>query len=186
MNKDEIRKDMMKKRTNIVNKDDIDEVIKRKLKGSSFYKSSKNIFIYVGFKSEINTIEFIKEFLEEGKRVYIPRTDVKSRIMEAVEITSLSNLERSNYGILEPKKDKRAINKSELDLIIFPGLAFDKKGYRIGYGAGYYDKFTKGLNDKILKVALCYDFQMIDKIPYEAHDAKVDYIITEKREVKII
>lgn len=185
MNKEEIRKSMIKKRDDSNNRDEMDEIIKRKLKRSNFYKSSNNIFIYVGFKSEINTINYINEFLEDGKKVFIPRTDVKTKTMEAIEITSLRDLVRSDYGILEPKREKKAINKNQLDLIIFPGVAFDKKGYRIGYGAGYYDKFMKDIHNEVFKVALCYDFQIVNNVPYEEHDVRVSCILTEKREIVV-
>ena len=116
-----------------------------------------------------------------GKRIFIPRTNIEEKTMEAVEIQSLDNLVKDKYGILEPSEDIEAVEKVELDLIILPGVVFDVNGGRIGYGGGYYDKYLQNLDESIPKVALCYDFQVINKVPMEEHDIKADCIITEKR-----
>ena len=104
--------------------------------------------------------------------------------MEAVKIVDLTNLKEDKYGILEPTKDIEAMNKNELDLVIMPGLAFDTNGGRLGYGGGYYDKYLQKIAGNLSKVALAYDFQIVQEVPKEEHDIKVDYIITEKREIE--
>lgn len=182
-----LRKEMLIKRDSlhINDKKLFDEKIKIKLENIDFFKKSKSIFIYVGFGSEINTADFIKEFLKMGKRIFIPRTNIKERTMEAVEIKSLDNLIKDKYGILEPAKEIKAEEKINLDLIILPGVVFDKNGGRVGYGGGYYDKYLQNLDKRIPKVAMCYDFQVIDSVPVEEHDIKADYIITEERIVII-
>ena len=100
--------------------------------------------------------------------------------MKAVKINSLDELIVDNYGILEPKYvDKNNIGDN-FDLIIMPGVAFDRCGNRIGYGGGYYDKYLLNIKEDIKKIALAYDIQVIDDIHREKHDIKVDCIITEK------
>ncbi|SFU43861.1 5-formyltetrahydrofolate cyclo-ligase [Clostridium sp. DSM 8431] len=184
MDKKTLRKEILKKRGNISKEERtvFDNIIKEKLEGMDFFNKANNIFIYVGFGSEINTIDYINEFLKMGKRIFVPRTNEENKTMDAVEIKSLDSLVKSGkYQILEPSKEIKAAEKSDLDLVILPGVAFDDKGGRVGYGAGYYDKYLKGLSEDIPKAALCYDFQLIDKVPMEEHDVRADYIITEKR-----
>lgn len=187
MDKKNLRKEMLIKRDNLPKdkKKVFDEEIKEKLKKMSFFKNAENIFIYVGFGSEIDTADFIEDFLKMGKRIFIPRTNIEEKTMEAVEIKSLDNLIEDKYGILEPAKDIKAAKKIDLDLIILPGVAFDSKGGRVGYGGGYYDKYLQDLDINIPKAALCYDFQLVDRVPCEEHDIKADCIVTEEKIVML-
>lgn len=184
--KSKIRIEVIEKRDalDLNKKKSFDTTIKEKLKETVEYKKSKNIFIYIGFGSEIDTSKYIEEFLKEGKKVFVPRINNAIKIMEAVEITSLKELERNNFGILEPTKDKEAIEKNELQLIIMPGVAFDIERGRIGYGGGYYDKYMEKLDSSIAKIALAYELQIIDRVPGEDHDILPDSIITENRCIK--
>ncbi|MGG7178868.1 5-formyltetrahydrofolate cyclo-ligase [Clostridium paraputrificum] len=188
MDKQSIRKAIISKRDSIDTKSKMamDGRIKDKLKESIFYKNSRNIFIYIGFGSEIDTAKYIEEFLLEGKEIFVPRTDMKNKVMEAVKINSLMELTESSYGILEPDIEVEAINKNDIDLVILPGVAFDKSGGRIGYGGGYYDKYLEGMNSDIVKLAITYDFQVLDEVPFEEHDIKADYIITECRDINLL
>ncbi len=181
MNKKELRVNIISKRDMLKNRDVLDSRILLELINTKEYINAKNIFIYIGFGSEINTKEYIKEFFKEGKTVLVPRTEIKSRKMEAIKITSLDNLKESKYGILEPSLNEKPFNEDEIDLIIIPGVAFDLNGNRLGYGGGFYDRFLS--RTKAYKIALCYDFQLLNKIETEEHDIPTDLIITEKRTV---
>lgn len=186
MNKKELRKIMIEKRDNIHKEEKavMDKNIIFSLKEKEFYKNSKNIFIYLGFGSEIDTMSYIQDFINDGKHIFIPRTDIKTKKMEAVEITSLDGLKENKYGILEPNDNKEEFYKNNLDLIILPGVAFDHSGRRIGYGGGYYDRYLEDIDKRIIKVALIYDFQLLENVPAEEHDIKADYIITETMSIK--
>lgn len=186
MNKKELRKIIIEKRDNIYKEEKavMDKNIIFSLKEKEFYKNSKNIFIYLGFGSEIDTMSYIQDFINEGKHIFIPRTDIKTKKMEAVEITSLDGLKENKYGILEPNNNKEEFYKNNLDLIILPGVAFDHNGRRIGYGGGYYDRYLEDIDKRIIKVALTYDFQLLENVPAEEHDIKADYIITETMSIK--
>ncbi|PRR82694.1 5-formyltetrahydrofolate cyclo-ligase [Clostridium vincentii] len=183
--KNKIRKDIIGKRDSLdlEKKRNFDKIIIGKLKETEEYKKSKNIFIYIGFGSEIDTAKYIEEFLMEGKKVFVPRTNMVIKTMDAVEITSLKELERNKFGILEPNKNKESIDKNQLQLIIMPGVAFDIDKGRIGYGGGYYDKYMEYIAEGIPKIALAYELQIIDKVPREDHDILPDSIITEKRTI---
>ena len=186
MNKKALRIKIINIRNNmdIQSKTIYDDLIIQKLINSHYFKESKNIFMYLGYSSEIDTKKYVKQFVDLGKNIYVPRTDIENKTMEAVKIVDLTNLKEDKYGILEPTKDIEAMNKNELDLVIMPGLAFDTNGGRLGYGGGYYDKYLQKIAGNLSKVALAYDFQIVQEVPKEEHDIKVDYIITEKREIE--
>jgi 5,10-methenyltetrahydrofolate synthetase len=180
-----LRKEILEKRNNLdlFKKEKMDKEILNKFYETQYYKAADKIFIYISYASEINTIEIINKALEDNKKIYVPRTEFKTRHMDAVEITSLNNLEESTYGILEPSKDAPHIDPNELDLIVVPGVAFDRNGGRMGYGAGFYDRYFKKIKKenikKIAKLALAYELQIHDEVPMNAQDVPVDYIITE-------
>ena len=187
MEKKRIREEIIQKRNDLSSKikKEYDELILKKLIESDIYNKSKKIFTYVSFSSEIDTIKFIKYALNDNKEVYVPKTDKTKKEMVAIRINSLENMDVDNWGILEPKSvDKNKIGKN-FDLILIPGLAFDRKGNRIGYGGGYYDKYLSQIKEENNKIVLAYDFQVVDSIKNEAHDIKVNYIITNNKFIKI-
>lgn len=181
-NKNEVRKEILKIREELSKeeKDLKDSLILDKLFESDLYKNSKNIFVYVSFRSEINTFKIIEKAFTDKKEVYVPKV-FSDKTMQAIKIDSLEKLEKNKMGILEPKDESLTIDKTNIDLIIVPGAVFDENFSRIGYGGGYYDRFLKEIKNKKNKVALAYDFQVLDKVITEEYDIKVDIIITEKR-----
>lgn len=177
----ELRKDFLMRRNNFSNKNDADKLIFSSL--TNAIKKYNDIFTYISYGSEVDTIGFIKYLFESGKNVYVPKCDIDKCEMTPVKITSFDNLKENKYGILEPVNNDVCNNK--IDAIIFPGLVFDINGNRIGYGKGYYDRFFASLNYCPPKIAVCYDFQILDSIPTNSNDVKMDMIITENRTVII-
>ena len=181
-----LRKEILTKRSilDAVEKEEKDRKILDRFYDSNYYREAKNIFIYISYDSEINTKGIIKKALMDNKKIYVPRTEFKTRLMDAVKITSLDNLIESEYGILEPSVEEPHIDPNEIDLIVVPGVAFDRNGGRMGYGAGFYDRYFKKISEnnvkKVIKLALAYDFQILEKIPMNEQDVPVNYIITEK------
>lgn len=188
--KKQIRREILEIRNNLSleKKSNYDKLIANKFFESSYYREANNIFIYISYGSEIDTKCIIARALKEGKNIYVPRTEFSTRLMNAVKINNLNNLIESKYGALEPEKDKPFIDPNDLDLIVVPGVAFDEYGGRIGYGAGFYDRYFKKINDanksRIMKLVLAYDFQLIDKVPTDEEDVSVDAVMTEKQFVK--
>ena len=182
-----LRKEILTKRSilDAVEKEEKDRKILDRFYDSNYYREAKNIFIYISYDSEINTKGIIKKALMDNKKIYVPRTEFKTRLMDAVEITSLNNLIESEYGILEPSVEEPHIDPNEIDLIVVPGVAFDRNGGRMGYGAGFYDRYFKKISKdnvkKVIKLALAYDFQILEKIPMNEQDVPVNYIITETK-----
>lgn len=183
--KKETRKNIIKQRDelDITVKEVMDNNIIEKLMMNETYKTARGIFIYIGFGSEINTKIIIKEALNSGKEVYVPKVIKKDMIL--IKIDSLENLVTSSYGILEPVGDKSDFDVNKLGLIVMPGVAFDKAGNRLGYGGGYYDKFLEHNQIECKKIALAYDFQVLENLEVEEHDIKVDLIITENQVINI-
>ncbi len=158
-------------------KEKYDSVILEKLINSETFKNSKTIFTYVSMKSEINTIDLIQYCLKNNKDVCVPKVNPSNKTMSAYKIKSLSELTEGHFGVLEPREEN-IVYPHIIDLAIFPGLAFNEEGYRIGYGGGYYDKYFSQNNIKAAKIALAYRFQIMKDLPIEKHDISVNCIIT--------
>lgn len=141
------------------------------------FNTAQTIHTYVASKkNEVDTIEIISYLFSIGKRVIVPVVDKDEKILRHSELKSISELRKSTFGILEPEQIKE-VNLSEIDLVLVPAVAVDRFGNRIGFGGGYYDKFLSQINCP--KVALVYDFQVVDKIETSPNDVGVDFIVTE-------
>ncbi len=136
----------------------------------------KTVLVYIDFNNEVKTRELIQYLLDHDHHVLVPKTQKTSNEMDAIRIYSFDDLKIGNYGILEPIGIPSKISP---DLVFVPGVAFDRKGNRIGFGKGYYDFYFASLINSPLKIALAYDFQLVSEIPCDAHDIAVDWIVTE-------
>ena len=177
--KNQLKEAILEKRNSLSEKEILEK--SNKIKDNLFnledYNKSKTIMFFVSFNSEVNTHSMIRDALK-NKRVVVPK--VAHHEIEPSVIIDLDNLvESGKLGILEPIETMKIASKN-INLVLVPGIAFDKEGHRIGYGFGYYDKFLKKV-PKAIKIGLCFDFQVVDKIPRETHDVPVDFIVTEKR-----
>ena len=143
------------------------------------YKKSKTVMFFVSFNSEVNTHDMIKKALK-NKTIIVPK--VEHHEIEPSVIIDFDNLIPARFGILEPIEIMKIVYKN-IDMVLVPGIVFDKEGHRIGYGFGYYDRFLRKVT-KAKKIGLAFDFQVVDKIPKESHDVPVDMIVTEERIVK--
>ncbi len=181
LEKEKIRKKVLIERKNQVNDEIIkkNNKIKRKLCSLRGFNEAKIINCYLSKSNEVSTYRIIKDLLKNKKIVSVPYINQKK--IKASRIYDISNLKKGPYGIYQPEIIL-PLKEKLIDVIIVPGIAFDKKMNRIGYGKGYYDKYLKKL--KALKIGLCYDFQLFEKIPATKHDIKMDIIITEKRMIK--
>jgi 5-formyltetrahydrofolate cyclo-ligase len=160
----------------------LSNVIIAQLKTLSSYISASTILSYISFGTEVNTHGLIKSLLNDPtKEVVVPV--VADRTQRRLALTTLNDwtdLSTGTYGILEPKGQLRHRRlPGEVDLCLIPGLAFDLYGHRIGYGGGYFDRLLKDIEGN--KVGLAYDFQVVDRVPYEQHDEQVDVIVSDKR-----
>lgn len=159
-----------------------DEAIFRRLVASEYYRNSQNIMTYVSLPSEVDTHRFIHHALKEDKHLYVPKVISKTE-MTLCRLYRFEDLKPGVKGILEPEGFELA-DAQLMDLILVPALGYDFRGYRIGYGGGYYDRLLAHVNDGIA-IGLCYEACMYDDLPIEPHDMPVGAILTEEREIKI-
>ena len=189
MNKNNLRNKFMIRRENFSD-DKIEcksQQLINKFLGSDFYKGNNSIFIYVSYKNEVQTHDLIKKMINDNKDVYVPQPNPETKEMEAVLIRKFNDLTEGSYGILEPIESSSRIEPSLLDLIIVPGLVFSLKGYRIGYGGGFYDRFLSRTNQNDCppwKLGFAYNEFIIDKVPNNQYDLPVDFIISENKIIK--
>jgi 5-formyltetrahydrofolate cyclo-ligase len=180
--KKELRRKVLEKRDSLSKREVLSKskLIKEKLFSIGEFKLAKTICFFVSFNSEIHTHNMIKEAIKQGKDVCVPIATDGHLILS--KIKSFKDLDKENiYGILEPSKEDK-INKNKVDVIVVPGTVFDKQKHRIGYGQGYYDKLLKKYQG--LSVGICFDLQIIGKVPRNEWDEKLDLVISEKRVVK--
>jgi len=146
------------------------------------FARAKTILFYVSTRDEVKTESMIKKALEYGKRGVVPISNLKERTLNLSEIKDFdSELEPGAFNILEPKERfLRPVLPEEIDLVIVPGVAFDEKGNRIGYGMGFYDRFLRGIRKYIPVIGLAYELQIVDDIPVHDKDVTMDKIVTEK------
>ncbi len=137
------------------------------------FKNAQTVFCYVSAGSEVKTHSFIKEVLKT-KRVLVPYCIDKNGTMIAVEIKSLDELEEGFFGILSPKNPAE-FPKTEIDFAIVPAVAFDKDGYRLGYGKGYYDRFLSDITP--YKLGICAKELFCEKLPHDEFDVKMNKVL---------
>lgn len=181
-NKKAIREMVLKKRDELNPnlKEELDNNIFTRLINSNFYKESQSIFSFVSFGSEVDTIRIIGHALKEGRMVCVPKIPSRDKGMEVYSIRGFDELKEGYYKILEPVEGLRKVSGEEIDLILMPGVAFDRQGGRVGYGAGFYDRYLRSMTKNINKIALAYDFQLINRVPTDEFDVSIDGIITDR------
>jgi 5-formyltetrahydrofolate cyclo-ligase len=153
--------------------------LRTQLKEESFFKEAKRIGAFCSTGTEINTMPLMEEVLKSGKKLYLPKTDKTKTLMEFYPVSDLKTLAPGRFDILEPPEGT-PLPPEELDLILVPGLAFDNRGHRLGYGQGFYDRYLKLLKPECFTLGVAYSFQIIDKTPNIEHDIPVNAVLTEK------
>lgn len=147
------------------------------------YQAAKTVMYFLNFGKEVMTLNMVPQTLAHGKRVVAPKTIHQERRMILSEILDVDNdLAPGLWNIPEPKADKlRPLAPQEIDFVVVPGVAFDEKGNRLGYGGGYYDRFFAQLRADVPLVAVTFEVQVLAEIPVAPWDRQVDYLITEER-----
>ncbi len=186
MNKNDIRKEIIKKRSllddNEVN--NASKIIINRLKDLYELKSAKVIFSYMPYGKEVNIKPLNQWILDQSKILCLPRV-ISQTEMETRTVTNINHgLEKSSYGILEPTENNELTDIEKIDLILVPGIAFDKAGNRMGHGNGYYDRFLSRCPKSTLFIGISYSFQVFDAIPSYQYDVKMHKIITENFTIK--
>ncbi len=188
------RKEVLSKRRNLTKNEisDLSYSIHRKLLESNILKEVNSVFTYLNYNNEVETLSLILQLLDSGICVSIPWTSINEKKIIPVSVDKKilkENLVTGPYGILQPA-DKILKNKpsalENIDICICPGSLFDRNGGRVGYGGGYYDRFLcKKELLGVIKIGLCFGFQLFDNIDQKKHDIKMNYIFTEEDVVKV-
>lgn len=178
-----IRRQILQKRDAMPNsaRKEKDIVIARQIMQLPEFISAKTIFSYASFRSEVNTMGIINASFSIGKRIVMPKVDRELHRLKLYEIKNIGELARGYMWILEPSvSGERLRSIDDIDLVIIPGAAFDTYGNRLGYGAGFYDMTLSGMKKKIPIIAPAYEEQIVENIPSEPHDIRVDKVVTDK------
>lgn len=174
--KQELRKEYIFIRNNIKNKDEKSAIIMKKIIEEEVYKKANVIALYKSLSSEVDTSKLIEYSFMQGKTVVLPK--VVSNDLEFYKISSKEQLIRSEFGVEEPQGNKESlVLKEDIDLVIVPGVCFDKTGNRIGFGKGYYDRFLANTNMET--IGICFEEQLVEKILEDKFDIKIKKVITD-------
>lgn len=154
-------------------------VILGKLFKAPEFVKAKSILFYASFDAEVETFEMIKQAKQLGKRIALPIILTKEKRIVPIGIENCEeDLELGPYGIKQPRYvKKRCISVEDIDLVVVPGVAFDKNNNRLGRGAGYYDRFLANLPQDIPTIGLAFDFQLVPRLPQQSHDRPVSRVI---------
>lgn len=158
----------------------IDTAIAGNVAGLPEFAEADGVFTYLSFGAEVDTRVLIECAWTVGKAVALPRVVPGTRQMRWYTVDSLDGLERSSFGVEEPAADPaREVTPRDFrtPLALVPGLAFDRAGYRLGYGGGFYDTFLPAFPGTA--VGLCRTAQLADRLPHDPHDMPVDLVVTE-------
>ncbi len=144
------------------------------------FKNARTILCYASFRGEVDTLALMQRAMELKKRVALPLMRKEEQQIVPMLIKSLTELKPGAYGIQEPPDvPQNRLGADELDLVVVPGVAFDRQNNRLGRGAGYYDRFLSDLPAAIPTVGLAYDLQVVDALyGIEPHDRPVALVIT--------
>jgi 5-formyltetrahydrofolate cyclo-ligase len=164
------------------NKDELSQIICRKFAELPEFARAKYILAYLDVRTEVRTRHYLATLLDSGRRIAVPYC--VSDVLELFLLESMDELAIGMFKILEPKAELRElagkrVDIREIDLIMVPGVAFDRRGARMGHGFGYYDKLLEHARPDAPLVALAFECQIFREIPTQAHDIFMDKIITE-------
>lgn len=167
-----------------VGKQTLDRKIKNRLLNMWAIRQVDTVLCYVSTDIEVDTRELINTLLQMGKRVAVPRCEDGRTEMNFYYIDSLESLSSGSFGVDEPDPQKCVmVGKTEGTVCIVPAFMFDKSGYRLGYGKGYYDRYLSGYKGST--IGICYDANIVDELYHGKYDRTVDLVVTEKEIITV-
>ncbi len=143
---------------------------------SELYADARQIMLYMPLGNEVDLTAVKNAAFADGKCVVFPVTEQNSGIITPICVNENIVFEKGSFSVMEPQNTEIA-DMTKTDVVLVPGIAFDKSGTRVGFGKGCYDMLLKSYNG--VKIGVCYDFQLQSEIPKDLHDVKMDYILTE-------
>ncbi len=181
MDKQAIRQAVLKQRQQLAPSDHalLSCQVLDRLVVQDFFQSAQKIASYSAIRQEVDADLLLEQCQLAHRQIFLPRVVGDTLAFHAV--ASRAELVVGAFGVCEPLACGEAAALADFDLVIVPGVAFDVNGYRLGYGKGFYDRFLAVKPEATVTVGLCFDFQVFERLPSEAHDQSLDYVLTEKR-----
>jgi 5-formyltetrahydrofolate cyclo-ligase len=154
------------------------DLVEETLFGLQEMRSAGTVLLFYSFGTEVATGGMAARVLGAGKRLLLPFLEEEGD-MEAAEVLPGEVLEPSEYGPREPGR-RIAVDPEEVDVVVAPGVAFDREGNRLGYGGGYYDRYLARMGHRALRVGVAFSLQLVERIPAEPGDERVDIVVTNE------
>lgn len=145
------------------------------------YREARTIAAYVAMRGEADPNGIVLDAFAQGKTVVLPRADAARGLLEWAPHRADAPLVRGLLGVAEPAASVAAIDPAAIDLVIVPAVALDERGHRIGMGKGFYDRALLDLT-RAVRVGVVFDFQLVAEVPVEAHDLRVTWVVTDRRD----
>jgi 5-formyltetrahydrofolate cyclo-ligase len=154
--------------------------IQQKLLSMPSFKFARAIAGFVDFRNEVYMRPILQAVLNANIALMLPRISPDGSQMTFYQVNDLTHFTTSPLGIREPDPERCALaDPNQLSLVLTPGVAFTKDGYRLGYGGGYYDRFFETISADVQRIGLAFELQIVPKVPHEAHDVRVHCVVTE-------
>lgn len=151
------------------------------LMASDLLDQAEVVMCYMDFRNEVQTESMIEYLWSLDKTVVLPKVNPHTHQLDLFEIRGFRDLVQSKMGISEPAEHLPSVHPSDVDLILAPGVAFDLKGYRMGYGGGFYDRLLPQVRPDCIVIGLAFEVQIVEELPIESYDQPVNGILTELR-----
>ncbi len=184
--KKKLRKDVLRLRDNLPQeeRERMSQSIGERFTSLRPVQECRSLMIFLSFGSEVNTDYIIARAWQQQKRVLVPLCKPETREMTVFAIETFADVEPGYFGIREPKKNSlQPVAKEEIELVVVPAVAFDRRGYRVGYGGGYYDRFLQDM--QVPKIGLAFSCQLVPEVPVGPYDLPVPGILTEKEYIVV-
>ncbi|HWC32701.1 MAG TPA: 5-formyltetrahydrofolate cyclo-ligase, partial [Actinomycetota bacterium] len=139
------------------------------------------VLLFYSFGSEVDTAEIASRLHDRGVRLLLPYLDETG--IEAAEVLPDDDLTPTDYGPKEPTR-RTAVDPGEVDVVVAPGLAFDRRGGRLGYGGGHYDRYLARLGARATRIGIAFSMQLLEEIPTDAGDERLDVVVTDEETVR--
>jgi 5-formyltetrahydrofolate cyclo-ligase len=180
MSKTALRKELKNRVAGMTleNQEEASKAIRNQLASIGSVRNAESIFVYLPIAGEVDLLPLIALWLDESRTIYAPLINWEQRTMRGGLLTSLdaSRLTETQHGIKEPT-EKHPLPSDSIDVILVPGIGYDKAGGRLGRGGGYYDRFLKKMRPPIV-LGVCFGEQIVDAIPMESHDQRMTAVVT--------
>lgn len=182
MNKDELRAQMRRMRRALSEEAQREaaEAVFARILALEAYQKARTVMAYAAARGELPLDAVLRDALATGKTLALPRCEGEG-LMCAHRVTALDQLKKGAFGILEPDAACPIVEPGSVDLILVPGTAFDADGGRLGQGGGYYDRYLE--KTRAVRVGVCHDFALFGAVPCEAHDARMEIVVTPNHTV---